>query len=145
MCITYILGYLLPWRITTGRDAEGYLHRPHPKGLEENRPGNNKCNEKWNKSNESETNDPTRKILHKEKKPKKESDKTETPAEMEETEQEPCNKTNKLTPNMMERDHTTSEEDEVEPKHLDSSEMENTFAKKTGDKGPDKDTNHNFK
>ena len=92
MYIFYILGYLLPWRITTCPDAEGYLRRPHPKGLEENRPGNNKCDEKWNKSKESETNNPTRRILYKDKKPKKEPDKTETktetPAERKETKQE---------------------------------------------------------
>ena len=81
MYIMYILGYLLPWRITAVRDAEGYLHRPHPKDLEGSRPGNIKCDEKWNKSNESETNDPTRKILYKEKKPKKEPDKTEAKTE----------------------------------------------------------------
>ena len=149
MYIIYVLGYLLPWRITTGPDAEGYLRRPHPKELEENRPGNNKCDEKLNKSKESETNNPTKKILYKEKKPKKEPDKTETktetPAEREETKQEFCNETNKPTPIVMGRDHTTLEGDEVCPKHLNSSKRANTFAKETRDGGPDKDTRHDFK
>ena len=44
---------------------------------------------------------------------------------------------------VMEEGHITIEGGEVELKHLDSTEMENAFTKKTEDKGPDKDINHN--
>ena len=43
---------------------------------------------------------------------------------------------------MMEGGYITTDEGEVELKHLDSPEMENTFTRKTVDKGPDGDTDH---
>ena len=60
--------------------------------------------------------------------------------------QELWNKINRIAiVDMMEGGHITIEEGEVELKHLDSSEMENTFTKKTEDKGPAKVTKHKFK
>ena len=85
MYIIYILGYLLPWRIIAGSDRGRYLHLPHPIDPEGSRPGNNKCNEKWNKSSESKTIDPTKKLLHKKKEPDKTGAETGNPDDMEGT------------------------------------------------------------
>ena len=142
-------GSLLPWKIIADQDAEEYLLQSLLKKLKGNGSRNHEHNTNWDKSSRPEANDSTRKTRYEEGNPKKEPDKaetkTETPAELEEMGQELWNKINRIAiVDMMEGGHITIEEGEIELKHLDSSEMENTFTKKTEDKGPDKDTNHNL-
>ena len=136
MYMIYILEYLLPWKIIADQDAEGHLRLSLPKDLEENRPENHNHDEKWDKSNESETNDSTRKILYEEKEPKKEPDrteaKTETTADGEETEQGLEDKTNKLAiANRMEIGHIPIEKGKVELRQPKSAETGEASTKKT--------------